>query len=122
MIATCQLLISSCILLPIFLATADFSKFGAISSKAFYAIVALALLSTALAYVIYFFLLRRVQASQLMLVTFLIPISAITLGVLLLNERLTHLQMTGVVIILLALLILDGRLLAKLKTKNEQPS
>ena len=50
--------------------------------KAIAAIVALALLSTALAYLIFFRILRRAGATNLSLVTLLIPASAILLGAL----------------------------------------
>ena len=48
----------------------------------------LALLSTALAYVLYFRILATAGATNLLLVTFLIPVSAIVLGVAVLGERL----------------------------------
>ncbi len=59
------------------------------SPAALGAVLALATLSTAPAYVIYFRILARAGATNLLLVTFLIPISAIMLGSLVLHERLT---------------------------------
>ena len=52
------------------------------------AIVGLALLSTALAYVLFFRILASAGAVNLMLVTFLIPVSAILLGSAFLGETL----------------------------------
>ena len=57
--------------------------------SAWSAVVGLAILSTALAYCIYFAILKAAGATNLMLVTFLVPASAILLGLLFLNERLT---------------------------------
>ena len=52
------------------------------------AVAGLALFSTALAYVIYFRILAHAGATNLLLVTFLIPVSAILLGVAFLGETL----------------------------------
>ncbi|WP_245729355.1 DMT family transporter [Salinihabitans flavidus] len=75
------------------------------------AIVGLAVLSTALAYILYFQILQRAGATNLLLVTFLIPISAIALGVLLLGEHLSGLEIAGMVLIGAGLLAIDGRVL-----------
>lgn len=73
------------------------------------ALAGLALLSTALAYVIYFRLLARVGATNLLLVTFLIPVSATMLGVLVLGERPGWGQAAGAVLIACGLAAIDGR-------------
>ncbi len=75
------------------------------------AVVALASLSTALAYLIYFRLLVSAGATNLSLVTFLIPVSAVALGVLLLNETLQARHLVGFVLIAMGLLAVDGRVL-----------
>ncbi|WP_289294953.1 DMT family transporter [uncultured Reyranella sp.] len=74
------------------------------------ALAALALLSTALAYVLYFRILAVAGPTNLLLVTFLIPVTAIGLGALVLGERLEPQQFAGMVLIGLALALLDGRL------------
>lgn len=74
------------------------------------AIVALALLSTALAYLIYFRLLASAGAVNLALVTFLIPVSAIALAVLVLGETLAVRHVAGMALIGLGLAVIDGRL------------
>jgi drug/metabolite transporter (DMT)-like permease len=73
------------------------------------ALLALAALSTALAYVIYFRVLARAGATNLLLVTFLIPVSAILLGTLVLGERLAPHQLAGMAVIAAALAVMDGR-------------
>jgi drug/metabolite transporter (DMT)-like permease len=74
------------------------------------ALAGLALLSTALAYVIYFRLLASAGATNLLLVTFLIPVSALLLGTLLLGERLSAGDFAGMGGIGLGLALIDGRL------------
>jgi drug/metabolite transporter (DMT)-like permease len=74
------------------------------------ALAGLALLSTALAYVIYFRLLATVGATNLLLVTFLIPASALVLGMTILAERLDPRHFAGMALIGLGLAAIDGRL------------
>ncbi len=74
------------------------------------AIAALAVLSTALAYILYFQILQRAGATNLLLVTFLIPVSAILLGSLVLGERLAWPHALGMALIGLGLAAIDGRL------------
>ena len=80
------------------------------SAAAIAALVAVALLSTALAYVLYFRILSTAGATNLLLVTFLIPVSAILLGVLVLREVLLAKHVIGMVLIGLGLAAIDGRL------------
>jgi drug/metabolite transporter (DMT)-like permease len=79
------------------------------------AVVALALLSTALAYVIYFRILAVAGATNLLLVTFLIPVSALLLGMSILGERLDSRHFGGMGLIALGLAAIDGRPLRYLK-------
>ena len=74
------------------------------------AVLGIAAFSTALAYILYFQLLNRAGASNLLLVTFLIPVSAILLGVLFLGETLALRQIGGMAVIGLGLAVIDGRL------------
>ena len=73
------------------------------------AIIGLALVSTALAYIIYFRLLATAGATNLLLVTFLIPVSAILLGVLFLGEQLAGKELVGMALICFGLAAIDGR-------------
>jgi drug/metabolite transporter (DMT)-like permease len=76
------------------------------------ALAGIALLSTALAYVIYFRILARAGATNLLLVTFLIPVSALALGGLVLGERLAPGQSGGMLLIALGHAAIDGRAFA----------
>lgn len=81
-------------------------------------ILALALFSTALAYIIYFRLLSTAGATNLLLVTFLIPVSAIVLGALFLNEQLELKHFFGMVLIGMGLVMIDGRIVAGLHSRG----
>ncbi len=74
-------------------------------------LVGIALLCTALAYMLYFRILAVAGATNLMLVTFLLPISALLLGWLALGEQLAPTAIPGMVAIGLGLACIDGRLL-----------
>ncbi|TGD95027.1 DMT family transporter [Methylobacterium nonmethylotrophicum] len=76
------------------------------------AVLGLAALSTALAYVIFFRLLASAGATNLMLVTFLIPASALLLGALVLGEPVVARQLLGMALIGAGLVAIDGRVFA----------
>ena len=78
------------------------------------AVIALAILSTALAYWLYFSILRAAGATNLLLVTFLVPASAILLGTLFLGERLASTDLAGLATIAAGLSLIDGRLWRRL--------
>ena len=71
------------------------------------ALLRLALLSTALAYILYFRILATADATNLLVVTFLFPVSAILLG-----EQLLPRQIEGMVFLGVGLAVIDGRLLS----------
>ncbi|GAB1362650.1 hypothetical protein MASR1M32_18860 [Rhodobacter sp.] len=79
------------------------------------AVVAMAVLSTALAYLIFFRLLATAGATNLSLVTFLIPVSAAILGLVFLGETLQPRHLLGFLLIAAGLLAMDGRLLRRLR-------
>lgn len=78
-------------------------------------ILGLAVLSTALAYVLYFKILALAGATNVLLVTLLVPVSAIMLGALFLHESLDPIHFVGMLIIALGLSAIDGRLWQRLK-------
>ena len=113
--STGQLCASSIILIPLTLWIDQPWTMTIPSIKGMGSLMGIALLSTALAYVIYFRLLKTAGATNLLLVTLLIPISAIILGVFLLDESLEPQHLSGMAVISLGLLIMDGRLLQFLR-------
>ena len=107
--ATGQLSCSSLFLIPI-VGLVDGAIVVTLASwQSIIAVIALALFSTAFAYVLYFYLLAAVGVTNLLLVTFLIPISAILLGTVILAEILQLTHVVGMSIIAVGLLAIDGR-------------
>ena len=75
------------------------------------ALLGLSAVSTSLAYIIYFRVLAVAGATNILLVTFLIPASAIFLGVMLLGERPGWNAFAGMALIFMGLIAIDGRLI-----------
>lgn len=78
-------------------------------------VIGIAVGSTAFAYILYFRILQVAGATNVALVTFLVPVSAIVLGTLILGEILRHEHIAGMILIALGLAIIDGRLIDRLK-------
>jgi len=72
-------------------------------------VIALAVVCTAFAYVLFFRILDMAGATNVSLVTMLVPVSATLLAVPLLGERLEWLTIIGFAVITLGLMVLDGR-------------
>lgn len=105
-----QVTASGLIMLPLAFWLEGAGTLAAAGPGTWSAILGLALLSTSLAYIIYFRLLATAGATNLLLVTLLVPASAILLGVLFLNETLSVIQFAGLGLIALGLSAIDGRL------------
>lgn len=80
-------------------------------ASTWFAVLGLAALSTALAYIVFFQILQRSGATNVMLVTLLIPVTAILLGTFVLGESMPLREIAGAVVIGSALLVIDGRVL-----------
>jgi drug/metabolite transporter (DMT)-like permease len=78
------------------------------------AIVALGVFGSAAAYLIFYSLLTTSGAIAASLVAYLIPLVAVVLGVLFLDERLLGQHVAGMVLILSAMALIDGRLVQRL--------
>lgn len=76
------------------------------------AVAGLATLCTALAYVIYFRILATSGASNLLLVTLLMPVNAVLLGMVFLGEHIEPRHVAGMALIAAGLAVIDGRLVA----------
>jgi drug/metabolite transporter (DMT)-like permease len=75
------------------------------------AVFGMATISTAMAYLLYFGILASAGATNVLLVTFLIPISALLFGVGILGEVIRILEYSGMGSIFLGLILIDGRAL-----------
>jgi len=73
-------------------------------------LVLLALASTAFAYWLFFRILSSAGATNIALVTLLVPVTAVLLGILVLGESLSLAQCTGMALIIAGLLAIDGRM------------
>jgi drug/metabolite transporter (DMT)-like permease len=110
-----QVSATTVMMLPLSLAIDGSHALPSPSLQAILAILALALFSTALAYVIFFRILGTAGATNLLLVTFLIPVSAILLGVAFLGEALLPRHLIGMAAIGVGLACIDGRLVSRLR-------
>lgn len=88
------------------------------SLTAIWSVVALALLCTALAYLMFFRILARAGAVNISLVTLLVPVSAILLGIVFLDEILATRHIVGMALIMISLVIMDGRLQGRFLRKE----
>jgi drug/metabolite transporter (DMT)-like permease len=116
-VATGQVTASTLVLLPITLVVDQPWNLPSPSIHGWEALTGIAVLSTALAYVIYFRVLATAGATNTMLVTFLVPISAILLGVVFLKEAFTAQTLAGMLLIGVGLAAIDGRLPAVLRDR-----
>lgn len=106
--ATGQLTASCLMVLPVMLVTDHPWTLTVPSASVIAAVLGLALLSTALGYIIYFRIMAAAGATYTSLVTLLVPPSAILLGALFLGERLDLGELAGMALIGLGLLVLNG--------------
>lgn len=111
MLASGQVTASSLILLPVVFYIEQPQNLPLPAATSIAAILALGVFSTAFAYILYFRILAAAGATNLMLVTFLVPVSAILLGSLVLGEILQPIHLAGMALIGGGLIAIDGRLL-----------
>lgn len=112
-----QVIASSTMLLPVMLVVDRPWTLPLPSVAALAALVALAAVSTAFAYVLFFRILSTAGATNIVLVTFLVPVSAILLGVAFLGERLRPEHLAGMALIGAGLAAIDGRLWRRLNPR-----
>ena len=108
-----QVTTSSLVMLPLALLVEHPWALPMPSTAAVASLAGLAIFSTALAYGLYFRVLARVGAGNASLVTFLIPPSALLMGIVFLDEHLTLWQGAGMVGIGAGLALVDGRLIRR---------
>ncbi|MGH6928179.1 MAG: DMT family transporter, partial [Dongiaceae bacterium] len=110
-----QVTATSIMMLPIVLIVDQPWTLPAPQAATWGAVIGLALLSTALAYVIFFRILAAAGATNLLLVTMLIPVSAVLLGYTILDESVHSQHVIGMALIALGLAAIDGRAAAVLR-------
>lgn len=107
----CGMVIGSTVLMIPIVLIVDGPPSFALSPSVWSALLGLSCLSTVLAYGLYFAILKRAGAANLMLVTLLIPPFAIVLGAAFLGERLPSSAWIGFAVIAAGFAVTDGRLL-----------
>ncbi len=112
--ATGMLLCSSLTLLPfVLIFEPNFSVSP--SYSALFSVLSIGVLSTALAYILFFKILSSAGATNISQVTLLVPVSAIFLGAVILGERIEFIHIIGMMCIFVGLMCIDGRLLRRMK-------
>lgn len=105
---------SSLLMVPVVLLIEGVPRFG-YAPTSWAAILTLSVIGTAIAYAMYFAILVRAGAANLMLVTLLLPVVAVILGSLVLDERLSASAFAGFALIATGFAVTDGRLPARLR-------
>ncbi len=111
-----QVAATAVMMLPIALSAEHPFSIPAPAFSSWLAVICLALFCTAFAYVLFFRILATAGATAISLVTFLIPISAIALGTLFLDERLAFNHLLGIGFIFIGLTVLNDALRKRLGT------
>ncbi|WP_262313411.1 DMT family transporter [Acidiphilium sp. AL] len=109
-VATGQVTGSTLVLIPVVVFADRPWTLPAPDAETWGALIGIALLCTVLAYILYFRILAAAGATNLLLVTFLIPVSAILLGSFVLGEALLIREFAGMAMIGGGLAFIDGRL------------
>jgi drug/metabolite transporter (DMT)-like permease len=97
------------VIFPIALFFHPVATLAAAPVEVYLALLGLGIVSTAFAYVLFYKILARAGATNVSLVTLLVPVSATILGALVLDETLTPMQGLGMALISIGLLVMDGR-------------
>ena len=117
-VATGQLIAGTLLILPVALFVDAPWQLPLPGTTTLLAIGGLALFSTTVAYFLYFSLIARAGATNTLLVTLLIPVTAILLGTLLLDEVLLPRHWVGMALIAAGLVAIDGRLVDRFWLKR----
>jgi drug/metabolite transporter (DMT)-like permease len=85
-------------------------------AKAWLAVVALGVLGSGVAYLLYFAIIASAGASRAILVTYLVPAFALVYGAVFLDEAITAVALTGLVLVLAGTALATG--MARLRTAS----
>lgn len=109
---------STCLMIPVAMYSEGVPALN-LSGEVWASLLAVSILSTAVAYLLYFEILIRAGSANLMLVTLLIPPIAVGLSFTFLEERLGAEALLGFGLIAVGLIITDGRLLSWSRSKRK---
>ena len=113
--STGMLICSSIMMAPLAIFSGSLGA-SVLSPQAIAAVLGIAAISTAMAYLLYFRILASAGATNVLLVTFLIPVSALLLGIGVLGEVIHVFEYAGMGGIFMGLIVIDGRVLKLLNT------
>ena len=116
--ATCQLICSSAVMLVVVGVVDQPWTLQNPSLNVWMSLVGLALFGTAISYILFFHIMVRYGAGNVMLGSLLIPVSAIFLGTVFLGEEIHTKEIVGALIIGLGLLFIDGRLFRRRRAQK----
>jgi drug/metabolite transporter (DMT)-like permease len=115
--AAAQCLTAGLALLPLVLAFDRPWTLPMPNAAALGAVIALGLVSTGIAYLLFFTVIARAGATNAMLVTLMVPVTALLLGTAVLGEQLLPRHFLGMAVIFAGLLLIDGRVLKRLRAR-----
>ena len=115
-----QLTASSVIILPIALIIEKSWAITMPTNQTIISTILLAVLCTAIAYILYFEILARAGAVNASLVTLIVPVFGVLLGALILSEILNANQWIGMVVILAGLAVMNKNSFIKNKNKGNE--
>ena len=87
----------------------DFGALPTPSTVGISAVIFLGLIPTALAMLIYFFLMNRIEAKQMSQINFAVPVGGAIVGIAFLGEELTYNQVLALPIIILAIYLVTSK-------------
>lgn len=119
-VATGSMSAASIIMLPVAAMTEHFWTLPMPALPIWGALACISLLCTVVAYILFFEILARAGATNVALVTLLLPIIAIVLGYFALNERVRLTALAGMALIGLSFVLIDGRLLKILRMRRKK--
>lgn len=121
-VATGQVTMGAAVILPFMLAVDRPWALPTPSAPVWGSLLAIGLMGTAFAYILFFRMIARIGAMNISLVTLLQPASAALLGWLFLQEGLGAKDFAGMAVIGLGLLLIDGRILSRFGTGTTRRS
>ena len=105
---TAQLSLATLYMLPLSLLIEQPFRLPGPSLNAIGSLLALAIFGTAMAFVVYYYVLERTSATNISMVTYLVPIFGVILGVVVLSEQLRWNAYAGCILILLGVMVVNG--------------
>ncbi|UZX45665.1 DMT family transporter (plasmid) [Agrobacterium sp. 13-2099-1-2] len=117
-VAAGQLTGATVLMVPVVLALYSPASIVTSSGPIWLAVLALAIFTTAFAFILYFNLIASAGATNASLVTLLVPASAIMLSSAFLDERLEVFELVGMTLIMVSLIIMDGRIFSRLLSRK----